>query len=188
MAFVANPTPQRSASLNMVETPEQQPLTTRDRYKMDINMLDELLDAREENKLEAIRALVKDIQETRSKNPEVALPHKVREALAEFHRAEATFGHDSREARVAHEYFLDVSNVENMQPEHYYYSDEKDEHETQVLDEAVDAVNHLEELKEIAHLEKNILDRFGHTDFEVGEGFLERGIGREDEDTYGMWP
>ena len=41
------------------------------RYKMDINALDELLDAREENKLEAIRALVKDIQETRKKNPEV---------------------------------------------------------------------------------------------------------------------
>lgn len=116
---------------------------------------------------------------------QVALPHKIREALASFHRAEAEYGHDSREAKIAHEYFLDISDSDNMRPEHYYATDG---HETQVLDEALDAVNHLEELKEIAHLEKNILDRFGHTDFEVGEGFLERGIGREDDDTYGLWP
>eukprot|EP01083_Nonionella_stella_P161662 529796_1 len=117
---------------------------------------------------------------------QVTLPHKVREALAAYHRAEAKYGHDSREAKVAHEYFLDISNAENMRPEHYYL--EKDPHSSVVLDEALNAVNVLEELKEIAHLEKSILDRFGTTDFEIGEGFLERGIGKEDPDTYGMWP
>lgn len=44
---------------------------TAKRYKMDIDALDQLLDAQEENKLEAIRALIKDIKETRKKNPEV---------------------------------------------------------------------------------------------------------------------
>ena len=34
--------------------------------------------------------------------------------------------------------------------------------------------------EEIAHMEKNILDKFGTTDFEIGEGFLERGIGKDD--------
>ena len=119
---------------------------------------------------------------------QVALPHKVREALAEYHRAEAEYGHDSREAEICHEYFLDISNAENMKPEHYY---EKDSHSTLVLDEALDAVNILEDLKEIAHMEKSILDRFGTTDFEIGEGFLERGIGRDDPDLctdYGLWP
>lgn len=38
---------------------------------MDINALDKLLDAQEEEKLEEIRALIKDIQETRKNNPEV---------------------------------------------------------------------------------------------------------------------
>ena len=42
------------------------------RYKMDITALDNLLDSREEAKLEAIKALIKDIQETRKSNPEVS--------------------------------------------------------------------------------------------------------------------
>ena len=50
------------------------------------------------------------------------------------------------------------------------------------------ALSNLEALKEIAHMEKLILDRFGTTDFEIGEGFLERRIGKEDPDTYGLWP
>lgn len=166
------------------QTDGSEPLSTRTRYKMDIDALDQLLDAQEENKLEAIRALIKDIQETRKKNPEVALPHKVREALAEYHRAESKYGHDSREARVAHEYFLDISAAEDMKPEHFG----TDTHSSEVIDAAINAVNVLEELKEIAHLEKSVLDRFGTTDFEIGEGFLERGIGRDDEDPYGLWP
>ena len=116
---------------------------------------------------------------------QVALPHKVREALAEYHRAEAKYGHDSREAQVAHEYFLDISSAENIKPEHYLGHDS---HEDEVMDAALNAVNALEELKEIAHVEKKVLDRFGRTDFEIGEGFLEREIGRDDEDTYALWP
>ena len=115
----------------------------------------------------------------------VAIPHKVREALAEYHRAEAKYGHESREAKIAHEYFIDISSANGMKPEHY---NKKDMFTTHLLDEALTAVNVLEELKEIAHVEKSILDRFGRTDFEVGEGFLERSIGKEDEDTYGLWP
>ena len=38
---------------------------------MDIDALDQLLNAQEEEKLEEIRALIKDIQETRKNNPEV---------------------------------------------------------------------------------------------------------------------
>jgi len=110
----------------------------------------------------------------------------VREALADFHRVEAKYGRDSREAKIAHEYFLDISNAANMKPEHYY--EEKDSVSTFDLNEALDAVSVLEDLKEIAHMEKLILDRFGTTDFEIGEGFLERGIGKEDPDTYGLWP
>mmetsp|Transcript_6623 Transcript_6623/g.12501 ORF Transcript_6623/g.12501 Transcript_6623/m.12501 type:complete len:207 (-) Transcript_6623:1551-2171(-) len=148
-------------------------LSTRSRYKMDINALDQLLDTQEEEKLEEIRALIKDIQETRKKNPEVAIPHKVREALAEYHRAEGKYGRDSREAEIAHEYFLDISTSENMRPEHYY---EKDSQIAPILDGALIAVDLLEELKEMAHMEKSILDRFGSTDFEIGEGLLERGM------------
>lgn len=72
-----------------------------------------------------------------------------------------------------------------MKPGHRY---DKDAHSAEILMEAMDAVNVLEELKEIAHMEKSILDRFGTTDFEIGEGFLERQIGRDDPDTYGLWP
>ena len=103
---------------------------------------------------------------------QVALSPKVREALAEFHRAEAKYGHDSREAQVAHEYFLDISNAENAKPEHHY---DKDAHSSEVLKEALNAVNVLEELKEIAHMEKSILDRFGTTDFEIGT-FVSSGL------------
>ncbi|KAL7536247.1 hypothetical protein ACHAWF_005416 [Thalassiosira exigua] len=181
--FVARTSPVGPSTLPMVaKQPESEPLSTRSRYMMDINALDQLLNAQEEEKLEEIRALVKDIQETRRNNPEVALPHKVREALADFHRAEAKYGHDSREAQISHEYFLDILHAD---PEHYY---DKDEETTSLLQEALGAVNVLEDLKEIAHVEKSILDRFGTTDFEVGEGFLERGIGKEDPDTYGLWP
>lgn len=86
---------------------------------------------------------------------------------------------------MAHEYFLDISAAEDMTPEHYLGTDT---HSSEVIDAAINAVNVLEELKEIAHLEKSVLDRFGTTDFEIGEGFLERGIGRDDEDPYGLWP
>ncbi|KAL7530843.1 hypothetical protein ACHAXR_005924 [Thalassiosira sp. AJA248-18] len=151
---------------------------------MDINALDQLLDAKEEEKLEEIKALIKDIQETREKNPEVALPHEVREALAAYHRAESEYGHNSREAEIAHEYFLDISK-KDLKPEHYCDVDE--DFCPDIIDSAIDAVNILEELKEIAHVEKTILDRFGTTDFEIGEGFLERGIGKDDPDTYAMW-
>lgn len=41
------------------------------RYKMDIAMLDKLLDASEEEKLEKIKTLVEQIQEIRKTNPEV---------------------------------------------------------------------------------------------------------------------
>ena len=116
---------------------------------------------------------------------QVALPHKVREALADYHRAETKYGPDSREAKIAHEYFLDISRAEDLKPNHHL---DDDFHSLLALNDALDAVNVLEELKEIAHVEKSILDRFGTTDFEIGEGFLERSIGREDEDTYGLWP
>lgn len=173
------------APLTMIAKGQQdEPLSTRTRYKNDINALDQLLDAQEEEKLEEIRALVQDIQETRKNNPEVALSHRVREALADYHSAEAKYGPHSREAKVAHEYFVDICNAENMKPEHLYA---KDAHSTELLKEALEAVNVLEELKEIAHMEKSILDRFGTTDFEIGEGFLERGIGREDPG-YDLWP
>mmetsp|Transcript_9695 Transcript_9695/g.16925 ORF Transcript_9695/g.16925 Transcript_9695/m.16925 type:complete len:209 (-) Transcript_9695:199-825(-) len=187
-AFVAPKPSLRVSSLAMVAKENDETLSTRSRYKTDIDALDQLLDSNEEEKLEQIRALIEDIQETRKNNPEVAIPHKVRDALAEYHRAEAKFGHDSREAQVCHEYFLDVSRSENIRPEHY---ESKDARVSFFLDEALEAVNVLEELKEIAHLEKSILDRFGTTDFEIGEGLLERGIGREDPDLaddYSLWP
>jgi hypothetical protein len=38
---------------------------------MDVNALNQLLNAQEEEKLEEIRALVKSIQDTRKNNPEV---------------------------------------------------------------------------------------------------------------------
>ncbi|KAL3756616.1 hypothetical protein ACHAWU_005844 [Discostella pseudostelligera] len=179
-------------SLAMDLQPGDEPLTTRSRYKMDVNALNQLLNAQEEEKLEEIRALVKSIQDTRKNNPEVALPHKVREALADYHRAQTEYGHDSREAKIAHEFFVDIFYAANMKPKHYYYDEQTTETETHhpslILDAALDALNNLEELKEIAHMEKIILDRFGTTDFEIGEGFLERRIGKEDPDTYGLWP
>eukprot|EP00584_Thalassiosira_punctigera_P021255 CAMPEP_0172554916 /NCGR_PEP_ID=MMETSP1067-20121228/57011_1 /TAXON_ID=265564 ORGANISM="Thalassiosira punctigera, Strain Tpunct2005C2" /NCGR_SAMPLE_ID=MMETSP1067 /ASSEMBLY_ACC=CAM_ASM_000444 /LENGTH=216 /DNA_ID=CAMNT_0013343385 /DNA_START=133 /DNA_END=783 /DNA_ORIENTATION=- len=181
-------TPMDIASLSMIAgQSDSEPVSTRSRYKMDIDMLDQLLDSEEEEKLEEIRALIQDIQETRKNNPEVALPHKVREALADYRRAEAKYGRDSREAKIARAYFLDISNAEDMKPERYREKGDRSD----VLDEAVNAVNVLEELKEIAHMEKSILDRFGSTDFEIGEGLLERGIGREDPDLindYSLWP
>lgn len=109
----------------------------------------------------------------------------MRDALADFHRAEAKYGRDSREAKIAHEFFLDVSHADDMKPNHHL---DDDFHSVILLKEALDAVHVLEELKEIAHAEKSILDRYGTTDFEVGEGFLERSIGRDDPDTYGLWP
>lgn len=33
-----------------------------------------------------------------------------------------------------------------------------------------------------------ILDRFGMVDFEIGEGILQRSVGKEDVDTSGLWP
>lgn len=56
-----------------------------------------------------------------------------------------------------------------------------------IFQDALDGVHALDELKEIVHMEKAILDRFGTTDFEIGEGLLEREVGREDDDTYGLW-
>ncbi len=115
----------------------------------------------------------------------VALPRRVRDALADFHRAESKYGPDSREAKIAHEYFLDVSKTKVVKPEHNL---DDEYHAMTLLKKAVEAVHVLEELKEIAHAERSILDRFGTTDFEIGEGFIERSIGRDDPDPYGLWP
>jgi hypothetical protein len=113
----------------------------------------------------------------------------VREALADYHRAQTKYGHDSREAKIAHEFFVDIFYAANMKPRHLY--DKETLHSSSsslVLHDVLDALTDLEDLKEIAHMEKLILDRFGTTDFEVGEGLLERRIGMEDSDTYGLWP
>jgi len=115
----------------------------------------------------------------------------VLEARADYHRAQTEYGHDSREAKIAHEFFVDIFYAANMKPKHYYYDEqtmESTHHPSLILHAALDALSNLEELKEIAHMEKLILDRFGTTDFEIGEGFLERRIGKEDPDTYGLWP
>ncbi len=110
----------------------------------------------------------------------------MREALAHYHRAQNKYGHDSREAKIAHEFFVDIFYAANIKPKHY--CEQTETHPSHILNAALDALNNLEELKEIAHMEKSILDRFGTTDFEIGEGFLERNIGKEDPDTYGLWP
>jgi hypothetical protein len=110
----------------------------------------------------------------------------VREALAEYHRAQTEYGHDSREAKIAHEFFVDIFYAANIKPKHY--CEQNEVYPSHILHAALDALNNLEELKEIAHMEKSILDRFGTTDFEIGEGFLERSIGKDDPDTYGLWP
>ncbi|KAL3791502.1 hypothetical protein HJC23_011533 [Cyclotella cryptica] len=126
-------------------------------------------------------------------HPQVALPRKVREALAEYHHAETKYGTDSREAKIAYEYFVDISHARDLHPDRHQDEGESeggekgDVHSSMVLEEALNAIHVLEELKEIAFVEKTILDRFGTTDFEIGEGFLEREIGREDDDTYGLW-
>jgi hypothetical protein len=114
--------------------------------------------------------------------------------LAEDHHAETKYGSESREAKVAYEYFVDISHARDLHPDrHQDEAVEEGEEDVAgnssmaVLEEALNAIHVLEELKEIAFVEKTILDRFGTTDFEIGEGFLEREIGREDEDTYGLW-
>lgn len=116
----------------------------------------------------------------------MALPRKVREALASYHNAEQKYGSDSREAKIAYEYFVDISHAQDLHPDRHL-GDGTDVYSESVLKDSLNAVHVLEELKEIAHVEKNILDRFGTTDFEIGEGFLEREIGRDDEDTDGLW-
>ena len=117
----------------------------------------------------------------------VALSPKLREALVEYHRAEAKYGTESREAQIAHEYFLDISSAEDMK---HKLSHENTRSDAGVVNHYKEALaNHdvLEQLNEISHMEKSILDRLGTTDFEIGEGFLERGMGRKDPDTYGLW-
>lgn len=114
---------------------------------------------------------------------QVALPQRVRDALVSYHSAEQKYGVDSREAKVAYEYFVDISHAQDLHPDRHLGNGI----DATLLKEALNAVHVLEELKEIAHVEKAILDRFGTTDFEIGEGFLEREIGREDDDTYGLW-
>ena len=44
---------------------------------MDVNALNQLLNAQEEEKMDEIRALVKSIQDTRKNNPEVRLFHMI---------------------------------------------------------------------------------------------------------------
>ena len=110
----------------------------------------------------------------------------MREALADYHRAETKYGAYSREAKIAHEYFLDISRAKNLHPDHY--DNDGEDSYSDLLKEALEAVHVLEELKEIAHIESSILERFGTTDFEIGAGLLERNIGREDSDTDGLWP
>eukprot|EP00804_Cyclotella_cryptica_P005103 CCRYP_011545-RA/>CCRYP_011545-RA protein AED:0.32 eAED:0.32 QI:228/1/1/1/0.66/0.5/4/1572/233 len=172
---------------------EQKINSARSRYRTDINALSQLLDSNEEQKLEEMKRLIQDIQEVRRTSPEVALPRKVREALAEYHHAETKYGTDSREAKIAYEYFVDISHARDLHPDRHQDEGESeggekgDVHSSMVLEEALNAIHVLEELKEIAFVEKTILDRFGTTDFEIGEGFLEREIGREDDDTYGLW-
>jgi len=187
-AFLAKgPTTERvmNTQLFSQQQPEEDQMSTLTRYKIDIAMLDRLLDTAEEEKLEKIKEMVEQIQEIRKTNPEVALPRRVRDALADFHRAESKFGPESREAKIAREYFLDVSQANDMKPEHNL---DDEYHAMMLLKKAVEAVHVLEELKEIAHAERSILDRFGTTDFEIGEGFIERSIGRDDPDPYGLWP
>lgn len=119
----------------------------------------------------------------------VALSPKLREALTDYHHAEAKYGSESREAQIAHEYFLDVSSAENMKQHPTYVRE--DDHMLNYKEKddlhALDYAHVIEELNEISHMEKSILDRLGTTDFEIGEGFLERGIGREDQETFGLW-
>lgn len=105
----------------------------------------------------------------------------MREALADWHRAQTEYGHDSREAKIAHQFFVDIFNAANSKPKHY--CEQTEAHPSHIPHAALDALNNLEELREIAHMEK-----FGTTDFEIGEGFLERSIGKEDPDTNGLWP
>lgn len=116
-------------------------------------------------------------------NQQVALPQKVREALASYHNAEKKYGADSREAKIAFEYFVDISHAQDLHPDRYLNSSSDND----IFQDALSGVHVLDELKEIAHVEKAILDRFGTTDFEIGEGLLEREIGRDDDDTYGLW-
>jgi hypothetical protein len=119
----------------------------------------------------------------------MALPKKLRDALAEYHHAEQKYGTDSQEAKIAHEYFVDISHSVHLHPDRRLadVDSSEDYYPSIVLKDALNTVHVLEELKEIAHVEKTILDRFGTTDFEIGEGFLEREIGREDGDTYALW-
>lgn len=112
----------------------------------------------------------------------------MRDALAEYRAAETEYGAESREAKVAYEYFVDISHARDLHPDRHENDEEGRKDSSNVVwEEALNAIRVLEELKEIAFVEKTILERFGTTDFEVGEGFLEREIGREDEDTYGLW-
>ncbi|KAL7520943.1 hypothetical protein ACHAWX_005636 [Stephanocyclus meneghinianus] len=166
---------------------DQKMNSARSRYKADMDELHRLLDSDQQQTLHEMKRLIRDIQRLRRSDTEAALPRKVRDALAEYRAAETEYGAESREAKVAYEYFVDISHARDLHPDRHEENEGRKDSSNVVWEEALNAIRVLEELKEIAFVEKTILERFGTTDFEVGEGFLEREIGREDEDTYGLW-
>jgi len=117
-------------------------LPLRSKYRKDIDSLNLLLDSKGVHQLDQIKHLIKDIQQTRQEHPEVALPQKLRDALSDYRNAEAKYGADSREAKVAYAYLCDISVAKGLKPRTY------------PMNEGMSPGKALEELKEIAHGEK----------------------------------
>lgn len=152
-------------------------------YKKEVDALGAILDEQEEETLERMKTLVKQIRELRSSNPEVALSAQMRDALAKAHSASNTHGEDSTEAQVAWGAVEALSASESEK-----HDLNEDLVDLSVLDHAVDAINALEDMTELSHIEKKLVDRYGLTDFGAEyEGFLDRPIGRED-DGISLWP
>lgn len=121
------------------------------RYKKDIDDLNLLLDSQEVQKLEQIKHLILDIQQIQQNHEVSLLPRQVRDALTDYHNAKAKYGVDSREAKVAHAYFTDISNAKGLKPNRYLGDSSV---AANALAEGLAAVKALEELQEIAHEEK----------------------------------
>jgi hypothetical protein len=117
-------------------------LPLRSKYRKDIDSLNLLLDSKGVHQLDQIKHLIKDIQQTRQEHPEVALPQKLRDALSDYRNAEAKYGADSREAKVAYAYLCDIFVAKGLKPRTY------------PMNEGMSPGKALEELKEIAHGEK----------------------------------
>jgi hypothetical protein len=127
-------------------------LPLRSTYQKDIDALNEILESKGAHQLDQIKHLNMDIQQTRQNYPEVALPQKLRDALADYRNAEAKYGADSREAKIAYTYLSDISIAKGLKPERYLGYDTAS---SDALNEGLSAVTALEELKdENAHGDK----------------------------------